>query len=48
MQVLENKDSITLAISFLEEILNTKDGDTVIKNIKKFKESNNLDEIEIF
>lgn len=48
MQVLENKESLSLAISFLEEILNTRDGETVIENIKKYKKTKSFEEIELF
>ncbi len=39
MQTVEISKELTTAISFLEELLNNKDGTAVIEAIKKYKQS---------
>ena len=45
MQTMGASTDLSLAIDFLEELLNNKDSDTVIKTIKKYKEMKNSGEI---
>ena len=47
MQVTGISENLSAAISFLEDILNNNDGETVIQNIKKYKQTNNAEDIEL-
>ncbi len=47
MQVTTSPESLSAAIDFLEEILNTKDGEALIESIKKYKKTKSFDEIEL-
>lgn len=44
----KNSRDLSAAIGYLEELLNNKDGESVIAAIKKYKQSQNPDEVELF
>jgi len=47
MQATKISGNLLLAIDFLEEVLNKKDGKSVIDSIKKYKEDKKLSKIEL-
>lgn len=47
MQGTEISENLSAAINYLEELLNNKDGDTVIQNIKKYKKTRNPKALEV-
>ena len=47
MQITGISENLSTAISFLEDLLNNKDGEAVIENIKKYKKTKNTDEFEL-
>lgn len=47
MQITRISKNLSEAINTLEEILNNADGEALLENIKKFKQTKNPDELEI-
>ncbi|OGI02921.1 MAG: hypothetical protein A2Y25_09920 [Candidatus Melainabacteria bacterium GWF2_37_15] len=47
MQITGISENLSTAITFLEEILNNKDGEAVIENIKNYKKTKNQEEFEL-
>jgi len=47
MQGTSLTENLSLAITYLEEILNNNDSDAVLENIKKYKKTKNFEEIDL-
>lgn len=47
MQATGHQESLSIAINFLEDILNASNGEIILENIKKFKQTSGSEEIEL-